>query len=705
MSLLVFYSACVGSLALGWLHVWRLDGQSQLAKLPAYISVSRNHSHENLISEECQAFSSLPRLKMASQFEKLPPEIIAQILASNSSFDIITLWICGNRLLQTKIERNATSITLVGRQSFLNRRLPSILTKLRALKAFRLITSVTLLHAPYSIIETLKQLSKSLSDLEIVLADLHSPIMKSWTFTSRNPDISRLPPSERTVILLKELFEAHPNLKSLTMDGYSILNDMSFQHLPPTLETLCIPRYYSLQSYGEYFPQLPRTLTSLHLQSNVLGREADFALLPPTLTSFISSMHIIDLDGLLAHLPRTLVRFEVASVHQFFLSSLTEASTPPSLQTLKFVYSGDESPSSNLLNPIVLPLETLDCSNIKFNILAIRALPSTLTHLSGLLDFDSVQKSDWPPRLTRLSAKFVTFNFPPETAAHLPPHLTSLTLGNDCFSGAFIDFLPRSITELRVLIGDFRHTSCYGIFPPSLQIYETVHLPQETLIRLPHTLTELNCNGTVLDTDLIHLNFPALKILKLRVTRHTTPIDPLDTGYLARARQLRIEGLSAMKTTGKSASVIEDTFGTKLFDLLPRTLETLEFRIEDVDGSELAPQAWSRLPPNLTSLRVYHAIHADCLFYIPRQCLKFLYLRLKHLSKAHMKACPKNLKYFALTEDDSSNHYSSFARHIPYYVNFGYDFALAELQSRRLSAFERDARDELRELSPSNIDD
>ena len=600
-----------------------------------------------------------------SNLDFLPSELISHILSFDQlSFVGLKLYLCGSRVLQRKLERSITSVSLQSSLLFANRRIPKCLALFRSLSELCIKAPDIILYGPSPITEVLSQLSPTLTKLKIQLIETSLiDILPLALIQEKDPTSPPNLISRFRNIFVRPLILAlstRISLKTLILDSSAILDENDVQLLPRTLTSFTAAFEHDEALYIAIAKALPAELTQLSVLSLPAFSVQFFAALPRTLTSLTSWKETITTLEEIRHMPQSLTK--LIGIEIVCLNLAAASSLPPYLTNLK-VHKIDprESESSfQALNPQMRLFQA--SSKVELKPSQVRALPRNLTSLNADIDLTGIESEDWPPSLTKLKGQF-NGSFSSQFASSVPSTLRYLTfygLGQ-AFDPASIQQLPRSITKLRLSL---RSEDFDGIdYPPLLR---TLQLNQQggrgafSMAKLPRSVTSVSLVGVILSpVDLIDLP-PHLKLLAFdALVEDSSDLKDLFGSRLAKNRQI-LDG----NKSGREALTVPEKH--ELLTLLPRTLDELRFSC-----TFLPPTAWTRAP-HLTRLTLFGMIDPDVLLHIPTNRLTSITLSVVSLSETHIQALPRGLKFlslFVLGEWQMTPH---FAKYTPCHLSPAY---------------------------------
>lgn len=568
----------------------------------------------------------------------LPADVFGQILGYNDiSYQAIGLWRCGNRLLQRKIELGISCIDLKSGNPFTNRQLPQLLNKLDSLKEFSLHAHDIILLSPWPIVETITSILKTLTILKI---DFYWGLQIDDSASSIYQELHPTTPKDALVrdSLIGPLFKSLSKSQCLTTlelgDRLKIeLDDL--QLLPSSLTSLSIPGFLFEGFYGDivvFPPSLLSLVVTLRMDADAM---VFVEALPPNLTHLDTNINcVFDIQHFVA-LPPTLTSLhgpflvvcptELAAVFPLNLKNLSIASRFLVLDDMKF---------PTQLTSLMLHGQALLSNE------SVLSLPRSLTLLEAIFAPD-IAKNSWPPNLQDL---ICSLDGPvPATFIASLPNLTSLSTNSTSNASSF-SLLPASLRSIALHVdGEISSTTK---FPPSLtsiQLFDYSANCSFPLSIIPESVIYLQLSPyAITATDMVHLppKLISLSFGKLKMTN----INDKDPNLLARAQYLRQVGIDCgcdMREKNGAPVLSAHLSSVQAFDLLPRTLETLEFT-SNTAPHLLSSEGWSRLP-SLTYLSLGMPCGASTLLHIPAHRLKTLIVR-DELEDEHAKWLPRGLK-------------------------------------------------------------
>lgn len=339
----------------------------------------------------------------------LPPHVIDQIIGNpDSSFVVIRLWLCGDKIFNDKLSKGVTLIDLKS-HPLSTSTVPRIISQLRSLRHIKLYSSSGLVKEVKEWPGIMRSLPNTLESLAIHSYSDCGYCLLNWSEYTRFNYIN-YPRGESDVIELETLF---PCLHTLTL--------ASTEHATP--------------SYGpSLFPALPTSLTRLEAAIELYYDSPS--------SSYLSQLppNIVHMTG-----PISWTRDDDLSEDEFFETIRRDfANAPPSLETFKpgtsQPWAKEEDVSSSFaecwLPKSILEVDYTDYSCPHWSPSLARTLPQNLHTLSlGDINMDSFDDThtNWIADLPRSLTKL--FSYAPHSgidfvryAQYLPPKLADLTL-------------------------------------------------------------------------------------------------------------------------------------------------------------------------------------------------------------------------------------------------------------------------------------
>lgn len=186
----------------------------------------------------------------------LPLEAIGIILGYyDSSYLAISLWICGDRILNGKLAKGLTYLDLrkCERGDFT---FPRIVSEFKCLRFFSVHSEGSLLKDPYDGLKLIKSLPDTLDSLFITMRD--SPLL--LFYESPSAPKSHHPLGESHALDLDALF---PRLRTLVVAAGEKCTPDLFPALPSSLTRLSVPFTFDYQAESSYLSKMPRGLLRL----------------------------------------------------------------------------------------------------------------------------------------------------------------------------------------------------------------------------------------------------------------------------------------------------------------------------------------------------------------------------------------------------------------------------------------------------------
>ena len=514
-----------------------------------------------------------------------PPEILHLVLVLDHSYLTVRLYKCCNRLLNEKLEKCITEVSL--RQVWCSiQKLPQLLFKLPKLRSLSLRTSSTFALTP-DVLSILVTLHSTLEFIELNSTDAAtifapSKIVSSAS-TPQNGDSSLIMPWPGAELLF-------PRLTTLKVQSLAGISISSF---PATLTHLTIQDRHEPEP--SFFSELPRSLKVLDFLLYLNGVEFEsqlnaFAMGPPQL-QYHAPLEINvppypifpadQVDSWTSKLPEGVLNLVLNSFSPSLLSksprSLTSidlmSSQDPSWAIFSDLY--DEYARTGQIDSYwsIWPPNLLHFCIPLASSRALNALPRTLTSLNVMITGTEPMNLEelpllkhfnclcpqygpnlllgaWPHTLRELHTVVPR----DQSLAAYPSHLTELRLQNWIQDIQYE--LPSSLTELHA---DNWSSEWFKLIPP------------HTTVVAIHRLTIVSY-----ELDKLFLDLPSgLKRLSIRVTRagiqRTLPVDSLSLLPLLESLSLS----SDLKVPSKTLS------------LLPRSMTQLNVSVDLDDEKDL----------------------------------------------------------------------------------------------------------------------
>ena len=452
----------------------------------------------------------------------LPSEVLGLIISgSNTSFVIVRLWKCGDRLLQSKLSSGSRSVDLKAAQA-VRTKLPLFFGSLRCLTYLSISSRNVIIKDVRNWPTFMFSLPSSLETLCIESLDIASALCQY------GPALAQFAPQTisteypRGCSHLIDMNTLLPRLHTLQLTHPSgqyfadpTIDPSNFPGLPSSLThlTASFNLEYTEGGPNRYLFGLPRSLRELCGQINAVGHNvlanliADFADAPPHLTS---------LDRLwerrhssLEWLPKSITWFH-GSYPTWSLDTARHIS--PQLQSIDATTIDAQSflsASTDWIRALPSRLTALRVCIPEDSILDINLLPSCLRRLridssswdqlGGLSEDASKSVKSWPPLLDTLRL----FAMSPKHINHLPHTLNTLELS---FYGLSADD-DRIAVDVSLFPPQLTHLKC-GM--PSRQSH---NLTLSFSGRLPSTLQYLELQTPNYDGG---LHYSTLNLLEPR---------------------------------------------------------------------------------------------------------------------------------------------------------------------------------------------
>ena len=346
---------------------------------------------------------------MSLRLGSFPSEILGLILNEpSSSFLVITLWKCGDSILNAKLSRCITSVDLCLHKFASDLRNKNLSHECRAFP--RLLSSL----------ENLRHFSIATS----------LPFYRLGTNNSPRREILELPPSLETLKVTSldaELFFMDlPNETTATGDGYWPNHAVRTKHMRGSSKMI---------NLGALFPKLSTLAVSGRRPTDkAIFQYEDFAALPDTLTKL--TWPYISTDNthhrLWRYLPRNLTTLDASVSDEDGVIDLTNHFDSNSFSCLPYLETIKSYKSRAKGKAFHLPQTIKTCkTTIYENSVHIRGLPAGITSKLCLIQFESP-----------------TIDCP--WTAFIPAHLTTLKISKSQILGDHVSQLPWTLTELEL---------------------------------------------------------------------------------------------------------------------------------------------------------------------------------------------------------------------------------------------------------------
>lgn len=430
-----------------------------------------------------------------------PPEILAQVLGFPNSSLSLKLWLCGNRILNSKLVASITDIDLKA-ITYSARTIPLFILNLTRLRRLRLSSDRALVKYYDGWGSVLQKLPKTLEALELLSYD-------AFYIFKRADDSQPYRP-------LVDVSSSLPHLSVLRLDAGSSQANGWTEFLPSTLTVLhCTLLLDYTAPEGNRAAHLPRSLLELRGTTHIMALDKtsifdDWKAAPPSLENggdlyfddyvpktfkwlprtiqhlyFDPSTHPTT-TKLLQSLPPLLASVNLLVPHRVQIDSTWMASLPTALGSLHLHIQAPQAIGASLAH-LPRSLTDLYLSGAP-TLIDLAALRAELT-LLGLMKF-------WPPNLRSL--RLGSFLKPLDVEL-LPTTLTSLSMGLKKPDSRVLGLngppalnmalFPQSLTDLSL---DFDFSiELQKELPPSLTRFST-YGESCTLTSLPHALKSLD---------------------------------------------------------------------------------------------------------------------------------------------------------------------------------------------------------------------
>lgn len=527
-----------------------------------------------------------------------PAEIIGLILAYDDILHMsMELWKCGSKVLQYKLARSVTRVSLHCERTLQYGGIPKYLAELGQLTSLSLSRGGRPLYRPKEVLEDLKKLNRGLLELDFNVANSGQYLFPKYRAPFPEQEMANFNAAYGESVGYHESFEesvdmreAFPLLERLSVQSRLCPRDV--EYLPTGLKHLSC----SIQE-GEEEVEFMKALSarSVGLESLSTGRlwrldQALFSSLPRSLTWLDVSSSSLPLGmiqpSLLESLPRGLRVLKSESLwgqgntagivwSPAFLEAL-----PPALEDIRILrYLGSDADEKAIASWLTRRGKAIKAfgnsvtTSKEISPLLLASLPSTLTSLNGRFPSSGSPLPTTHLRSLELRPVEKQFSFA------FPPLLTSLNLNNACF-----DLNPQLHSIIMAL--------------PLLQsLYLDCNLT-DTYIDLPPRLTRLSYFANRINATTPH----RLTIIRHRLEEKSKMEAKKSTSLTPNTMNHTL-GLNA-NTTQHLPSLTQEDFMADLewpFATLPSTLTELTVKILHLPASSLRLLSSS---PHLTSLKV-----------------------------------------------------------------------------------------------------
>lgn len=581
----------------------------------------------------------------------LPSDLLGFILGeSDSSYLVLDLWICGDKLLNAKMASSVTYIELELHPCHFGN-YPRMLSEFRSLRYLSLKSSYDLMKNVADWRLELSKLSDGLETLRLESPDARCAFLNfapDWSLDSPSFIQTQYPRGRSSFMDIESKF---PKLHTLHLvsEGDILADDLA--GLPSTLTVLSTSYIIISTGTSSKIDQLPPSLLKLDADIDIEEGCLEGAYLeawsraPPQLES-IRKITWFDSINTTSWLPTSLTECTIA--HGHMIPHLPLSLNSITLSSFDTSYSNISLSSWASLLPSHLTRLTLDPSNDEslFSLGAnIRQLPETLTSLSlphrsfggSLIDWSEVRQESIAPGADNL----------------WPPRLKELRLGGHTVRAKDVSLLPTTLTSLEIAIGDYQGAATrYGIGQIDKHF-------------LPSQLTSLQLTArwakSALESLSVPLHFPS--------TITNLEIEEWHVNWFA-AIPRSTSSLLIKRLHGVHRSSL--TARDDVFKELPSALKCLAIDRLDGPPAELlfggaafSTQSFASLP-SLSELRVVNigSFPAKVLRSLPRGMLT-LHIELDSLNKEDAPFIPSRLKSFLLLGSDISWRMPHIAEHWP----------------------------------------
>lgn len=437
-------------------------------------------------------------------FNQLPPDILHLVLEGSAL--AVTLWLCGDKALNSRLSSGLTSLRL-SHTPLKEFSLPEMVSTLRRLKRLELHAYNDILKNKSGWTQALLKLPRSLEVLTIDstdsdqvflnfetalrVADYYQPMAEPryLPIASFLPNLQTLNLKRASRGMEKTFFKClPPSLTALTIDtGWFYLPFMS--HLPRSLQYLDANTIMGTDSLGTAFADLaemPPCMTLNRIEIYQVDESLSLRKLPPGILN-LQLLYIEECPpSLIAQLPRSLTKLDIQTVSELDWTPYIKMSG-----LVSPIESGDSQNGGSLsfwppgLESLAIQLETLEVG-------ALAALPRMLKSLTLGISKDSrFRAQELPYDLETLELKTLVM-MPVE--GHFPPHVTRIHCSNPLDPQTFCAALPPSLLDLTVINNSHMfvdNPSSTYIFPNSLTTLCLTAWQIEWFHEIPASVTSL----------------------------------------------------------------------------------------------------------------------------------------------------------------------------------------------------------------------
>lgn len=581
-------------------------------------------------STASEALNSGCETRQAIQLADLPREVLSHILSFwDSSYLVITLWHCGDRILNSKIASGVHYVDLIHYELLLSQ-YPLVLSELTQLRYLSLKSPYIIMGNGLKWSDQLMKLPRALGTLLIDSADFVSSILNTTDVSDRDPASIRPDPSATP---FRELF---PQLHTLGLPG-SI--ERFLPELPSTLTSLTVP---AIHSSGDRLTVslLPRTLRSLDAVVSVLFSPSTIEAVKSEWSSalpeleFIKALEWTGCDADLTWIPRTLRRGRVDLFRDLPQDTSLDAiktrldTLPPSLEMLNVLWQPIKMfRAEDVASALPRSLKTVNIKKFA-NGQSFKRLPPSLTSLTLSIAtvWDLTQLGPagsleplFPSTLRLLHLQLHVERDPVvQVLELLPKTLESLSLGviSEQYAGTMldVDVLPPALTFLKLDLVRFHRLR--GTWPTRLSTLHIVntaclcHLDSDTPLPSKITSLQLYISDSLFKlTDTLYPYLTHISLQEWHVQESSTTL-PLS--------------LTRLAVTKLKLAMDDPHLRSNFFATLPSSLRDLTL-LNVVGADDPSPSSFS-------SLRSVTKLQVDFSVIFPSQVLHHLPRRMRELS-------------------------------------------------------------------------
>ena len=462
------------------------------------------------------------------ELANFPSEVLAEITAyTHGSAAIVSLWKCGNAVLQTKLSQCITKLDLKDQRLVSQSRFPKLICSLKNLR------SLVLDRGNWPLMSSSRQLFQEIQSLPLTkLEELnltcsfdHSAL-EFFKFQDGAGSSSKTAHTG-SKITLWNLSHCFPTLRTLKLafgDELSIpLNDL-LRGLPSTLTHLAIPLPDIKDCQAPLLSLLPTDL--LHLEATIAISETAAMDLSPssppwrkppphlhTITSIV--IRYPDAVSSFKFLPRTITTCDIQC---YYWTSDLVATLPPGFQGITIEHCSQLDPVvSHWIPPLAREMTLLSYTieHLATTLHFFESLPKTLNTLYLAQEH---QDYEWPVAMTS--------SFSP--AAFWPPGLTSLNISPYLLSSEHLGTLPVTLTSLMVTWSSGEPIDCAQLPRGLEELYVFLQSDLSTLSLLPGFSNSLRSLALFADGTGSKVSWQILTVLpsSLRSLEVESDLDP-----------------------------------------------------------------------------------------------------------------------------------------------------------------------------------